>query len=51
MDIKLLEHMLQEMQDFPFLYDPKRRSGKNAKGKREHYDAYTKIAIRIMEKD
>lgn len=45
MDLKLLKLLLEEMKDFPFLHNKKSFQRKDAKGKREHKDAFIYIYI------
>lgn len=51
MDMKLLKLLLEEIKNFPFLYNPKSIHRKNAKGKQEYEDTFTIIATRIIEKE
>lgn len=51
MDMKFLRLLLEEMREFPFLYDNKNVNYKNVKSKQDHIDAFTLIAANIIEKN
>lgn len=51
MDFKLLKLLSKEVEKSKFLYNSKSIDYKSAKGKQHYIDAYTMIAVSIMEEE
>lgn len=51
MDIKLLKLLIQEIKEFPLIYKPSSVNFTNAKSKQYYIDAFSIMAVNIMEKE